>query len=66
MFIFGDFRAPFGIYGNMQEVPRDDTEVHGGGMDPIEDGCLRGAAVLVSILIGLFLLIILSVIFLNF
>ena len=59
MFLFGEFRDPYGPFGNKPEVPTDDTDVHGGECDPLEDGCIS----IITILIGIMLLIVLSFIF---
>ena len=46
------YEDPYGVYGNMPEVPRDD-ERDDNPDDVIATGCLYGGSVLVVIIIGI-------------
>ena len=63
MYIFGDFTDPFGIYGNMQEVPHDDADTQKDEDELIKDCVLRGALMLAAMILGLVFIAIISVLF---
>ena len=61
MYIFGNFIDPYGIYGNMPEVPRNDADSGGDDRDPLDEGCLNAAMMFMAIIIGIVLVFIISV-----
>lgn len=63
MFTFGEFYDPYGPFGNMQEVPREDNDAQPTEDEIIKDCVLRGALMLAGMIVGISVLTIVSVLF---
>ena len=63
MFTFDEFQDPYGPFGNMQEVPREDNDAQPTEDEIIKDCVLRGALMLAGMIVGIVVVTIISVLF---